>query len=127
MLHNEITSAVIDAAIRIHRRLGPGLYESVYRVILRYELEKRGFVVVSEQPIPVIWDDIRLDLGFRSDMLVNDLVLIETKSVEAIHRVHKKQVLTYLRLTNKQVGLLINFNVEVLKDGIHRIVNNYVE
>lgn len=124
---NDVTGAIIETAIDIHRRLGPGLLESVYRKVLAYELTKKGFQVQAEQPIPVVWDDMRLELGFRADLIVNELVIVETKSVEAIHPVHKKQLLTYLRLTDKRVGLLINFNVELLKDGISRVVNNLVE
>ena len=127
MTHNEITAAFIDTAIEIHRKLGPGLLESVYQKILAYELRKRGFDVVEEMPIPVQWEEVHLDLGFRADLMVNDLVLVELKSCETIHPVYKKQLLTHLRITNKQVGLLINFGEELLKKGIHRIVNNYSE
>ena len=127
MQHNEVTGLIIDTALDIHRRLGPGLLESVYRKILAYELRKRGFRVQEEQPIPVVWDDVRIELGFRADLIVNDLVVVETKSAEAIAPVHKKQLLTYLRLTDKRVGLLINFNVELLKDGISRVVNKLPE
>ena len=127
MEHNEVTGVIIDTALDIHRRLGPGLLESVYRKILAYELRKKGFQVQEEQPIPVVWDDMRLELGFRADLIVNDLVVVETKSAETIAPVHKKQLLTYLRLTNKRVGLLINFNVALLKDGISRVVNGLPE
>ena len=127
MEHNEVTGVIIDTALDIHRRLGPGLLESVYRKVLAYELRKKGLQVQEEQPIPVVWDDIRLELGFRADLIVNDLVVVETKSAETIAPVHKKQLLTYLRLTNKRVGLLINFNVALLKDGISRVVNGLTE
>jgi GxxExxY protein len=127
MTHNEITAVIIETAIEIHRKLGPGLLESVYRSILAYELRKKGFEVIEELPIPVTWDGMRLELGFRADLMVNNLVLVETKSCEAVHPVYKKQLLTHLRITNKQVGLLINFGEELLKKGIHRIVNNYSE
>jgi GxxExxY protein len=127
MTHNEITAAIIDTSIEIHRKLGPGLLESVYRTILAYELRKRGIEVIEELPISVHWEEVHLDLGFRADLIVNQLVLVELKSCEAIHPVYKKQLLTHLRLTNKQVGLLINFGEELLKKGIHRIVNNYSE
>ncbi len=127
MHHNDITGAIITAAIDIHRRLGPGLLETVYRKVLAYELRKTGFDVLEEQPIPVVWDEVRLELGFRADLIVNRLVVVETKSVEAVAPVHKKQLLTYLRLTDNRVGLLINFNVELLKDGISRVVNNLQE
>jgi GxxExxY protein len=127
MQHNEVTGTIIDTALDIHRRLGPGLLESVYRKVLAYELRKKSFEVQEEQPIPVVWDDMRLELGFRADLIVNHLVVVETKSVEAIAPVHKKQLLTYLRLTDKRVGLLINFNVELLKDGLSRVVNRLSE
>ena len=127
MLHNEITGAIVDTAIQIHRKLGPGLLESVYRKVLAYELRKRGFRVVEEKPIPVVWEDVRLELGFRADLIVNNMVTIETKSVETVAPVHKKQLLTYLRLLDMRVGLLINFNVELLKDGISRVVNRLEE
>lgn len=127
MLHNQVTGAIVDTAIYIHRRLGPGLLESVYRKVLAYELRKRGFDVSEEQPIPVVWEDVRLELGFRADLIVNNMVIIETKSVEAVAPVHKKQLLTYLRILDKRVGLLINFNVELLKDGVSRVVNNLPE
>ena len=127
MHHNDITAAIINVSIDIHRRLGPGLLESVYRRILAHELGKRGFQVQVEQPIPVLWDNMQLEIGFRADLIVNDCVIVETKSVEAIHPVHKKQLLTYLRLTDMRVGLLINFNVELLKNGISRVVNELVE
>lgn len=124
---NDITGSIIQSAIEIHRCLGPGLLESVYRKILAHELRKKGLHVVEEQPIPVVWDDVHLEVGFRADLIVEHAVVVETKSVEAIAPVHKKQLLTYLRLTDKRVGLLINFNVDVLKDGITRVVNSLPE
>jgi GxxExxY protein len=127
MTHNEITGTIIETAIRIHRQLGPGLLESVYRKVLAYELRKQGFHVLEEEPIPVVWEDVRLEVGFRADLIVNEIIVVETKSVEAIHPVHKKQLLTYLKITDKRLGLLINFNVELLKDGITRVVNNLPE
>lgn len=127
MTHNQITGAIIDAAIHIHRQLGPGLLEAVYRKVLAHELRQRGFPVVEEQPIPVVWQQIQLEIGFRADLIVNSLVIVEIKSIEAVAPVHKKQLLTYLRLAGRQVGLLINFNVDVLKDGICRIVNGLKE
>lgn len=127
MTHNEITGVIIETAIRIHRQLGPGLLESVYRKVLAYELRKQGFHVLVEEPVPLAWEDVRLELGFRADLIVNGMVIVETKSVEAVHPVHKKQLLTYLRITDKRLGLLINFNVELLKEGITRVVNNLPE
>ena len=124
---NEITAAIIDTAMEIHRRLGPGLLESVYRKILAYELRKRGFDVQEEWPISVQWDNVRVDIGFRADLIVNAMVLVELKSAEKVAPVHKKTLLTYLRLADLRVGLLINFGEELLKNGIHRIANNYVE
>jgi len=124
---NDITGAIIETAIDIHRRLGPGLLESVYRKVLAYELRKKGFHVEEEWAIPVEWDSMKLEIGFRADLLVNNVVLVELKSVEKIAIVFKKILLTYLRVSNHQIGLLINFGEEVLKNGIHRIANNYVE
>lgn len=127
MTHNELSGLILDVAIDIHRRLGPGLLESVYKVILAHELTKRGCVVEREDPIPLVWDNLRFELGFRADLIVNNLVLIELKSLEQLAPVHKKQVLTYLRITGKKLGLLINFGDEVLKDGFHRIINGTLD
>jgi GxxExxY protein len=127
MTYNELSSVVLEVAIDIHRRLGPGLLESVYHTILAHELTKRGFKVIKEEPIPLVWDNLRFDIGFRADLIVNDLVLIELKSVEQLAPVHKKQVLTYLRITGKKLGLLINFGEETLKDGIRRIINGSLD
>ena len=124
---NEITSAVIGAAIKVHQKLGPGLLESAYKVYLAYELEKLGLSVQREKPIPVIYDDQKLDCGFRADMMVQGLVLVEAKAKQSLHPIDEAQLLSHLRLLNLQVGLLINFHVVVLKDGIKRIVNNYRE
>jgi GxxExxY protein len=124
---NEITGVIIDAAIEIHRQLGPGLLESVYRKILAYELRKKGFDVHEEWPIPVMWDNMKMEVGFRADLLVNSVVFVELKSVERIAPVAKKILLTYLRLADLRIGLLINFGEELLKNGIHRVANSYVE
>lgn len=125
---NDITGAIVRTSIEIHRKLGPGLLESVYLYVLAHELRKQGFKVRTEVAMPVIWDGVQLEVGFRADLVVEDLVIVELKSQEAIAPVHKKQVLTYLRLADFTVGLLINFGVEMLKDGgIHRIVNGYTE
>jgi GxxExxY protein len=124
---NDITGAIIETAIDIHRRLGPGLLETVYRKVLAYELRKRGFDVLEEWPIAVVWDNVQLEIGFRADLIVNSVVLVELKSIEDVAPVHKKTLLTYLRLADKRVGLLINFGEQVLKNGIHRVVNNYEE
>jgi GxxExxY protein len=124
---NEVSGQIVDAAIKVHTVLGPGLLESVYEAAMAHELEKRGFKVLRQHPIPVIFEEVHLECGFRADLLVQDLVLVELKAVEQVHPVHKKQLLTHLRLTGKRVGLLINFNVELLKDGITRVVNNFRE
>src|SRR5688500_4876349 len=124
---NDITGAIIEASIEIHQRLGPGLLETVYRKILAYDLRKKGFDVLEECPIAVVWDGVRLDLGFRADLIVNGVVLVELKSVEKVPPVQKKIALTYLRLTDLRLGFLINFGEELLKNGIHRIVNKYVD
>jgi GxxExxY protein len=123
MKENEISREVVDACYKIHSQLGPGLYESVYENILFYELVKKGLKVQKEIPIDVIWDGLVFEQGFRADLIVEDKVLVELKSVEEISRKHYKQVLTYLKLTNLKLGLLINFNENLIKDGIRRIVN----
>jgi len=125
MTTNELTSTIIGAAIKVHRALGPGLLESAYRVCLAYQLRKYGLAVVEEQPIPVVYDAVKLDCGFRADLLVTGRVIVECKAKETLHRVDKAQVLSHLRLTGLEVGLLINFHALVLKDGIQRIVNQY--
>ena len=125
MTENEISKIVLDAAFEIHKELGPGLLESVYEAIMEYELiHTYGLKVSRQQGIPVVWKGIKLDLGFRSDLIVEEKVIVELKSVENLPLVYPKQVLTHLRLTNLKLGMLINFNVVLLKDGIKRIVNN---
>jgi GxxExxY protein len=122
---NDLTSAIIGAAIEVHRRLGPGLLESAYRVCLAYELRKRGFEVVEERPIPVVYDEVKLDCGFRADLIVNALVVVELKAKSAIHPVDQAQTLSHLRLMGLRVGLLINFHEVKLVEGVHRIINGY--
>ncbi len=124
MRENEITGEIVDAAYKIHTGLGAGLLESVYEAVMAYELQKRGLRFDRQKPIAVVYEGIHLGEGFRADFIVEDLVIIELKSVEHIAPVHKKQLLTYLRLTNKRWGLLINFNTDLIKNGITRIVNN---
>ena len=124
---NKLTEAIIGAAIEVHQRLGPGLLETAYRKCLAYELRKRGFEVVEEQPIPVVYDEVHLECGFRADVLVNGSVVVELKAKSAIHPVDKAQTLSHLRLMNLQVGLLLNFHEVKLVDGLHRIVNNFKE
>ena len=123
MTENEIATQIVDAALKIHTKLGPGLLESVYEVVLAHELKKRGLRVVRQAPTPIVYDDIKFDEGFRADLIVEDKVIVELKSVETVVPVHKKQVLTHLRLTNLKLGLLINFGEELIKNGISRIVN----
>lgn len=124
---NDLTSTIIGAAIKVHRTLGPGLLESAYRVCLAYELQKLGLRVEREKPIPVIYDDLELECGFRADLLVEAKVVVECKAKEKLHPVDKAQTASHLRLLGLQVGLLINFHEMLLKDGIQRIVNNYQE
>jgi GxxExxY protein len=123
MNENQIAAVIVDAALKIHKTLGPGLLESVYQATLVFELRKRGLKVVSQLPFPVCYEGVKLDLGFRADLVVGDKVVIEIKSVEALAPVHRKQLETYLRLIDKRLGLLINFNVELIRDGIHRVIN----
>jgi GxxExxY protein len=127
MTENDIARVVVDAAFKIHTKLGPGLLESVYQAVLAYELEKRGLRVRTEVPIPVVYEEVHLEVGFRADLIVEDKVIVELKAIKAIAAVHKKQLLTYLHLHNKRLGLLINFNVVLIKDGITRIVNRLEE
>jgi len=124
MHENEIARIIVDCAFQIHVKLGPGLLESVYEAVLEHELRKRGLTAVTQQPMPVVWDDVKLDIGFRADMVVGGRVVVEIKSVEAVAPVHPKQLRTYLRLMDMKLGLLINFNVPLIKDGITRVVNN---
>jgi GxxExxY protein len=127
MTESEVAKQVVDAAYRIHTTLGPGLLESVYEAVLVYELRKRGLAVTRQQPIPVIYEDVHLEVGFRADLIVENKAILELKSIEELAAVHRKQLLTYLRLTNLRLGLLINFNVELIKDGIKRVVNGLPE
>lgn len=127
MSPNEIAAQIVDAAYRIHVSLGPGLLESVYQHVLAAELGERGLRVELQRPIPIRYRALEFEIGFRADVIVENSVIVEIKSVEAIHPVHKKQLLTYLRLADKRLGLLINFNVELIKDGISRVVNGLTE
>jgi len=121
---NEVAKQVVDAAFQVHSKLGPGLFESVYEVVLAHILTKRGFTIERQKSIPIQYDNLTFDEGFRADIIVEDLIILELKSVETIAPVHKKQLLTYLRLTDKRLGLLINFGSALIKNGIFRIVNN---
>lgn len=127
MYENEVARIIVDAAYHIHLSLGPGLLESVYQNVLAHELRKRGLRVMTEVPVPVIYDGIDFCEGFRADLIIEDKVIVELKSVAKIAPVHKKQLLTYLRLADKRLGLLINFNETRIKDGITRIVNRLPE
>ena len=122
---NSITGDILDASIEVHKTLGPGLLESIYEHALKRELELRGHTVCNQVPVEVIYKGVNVASDLKLDMIVDDTVIIELKSVEEIKDVHYKQILTYLRLLKKQVGVLINFNVVLLKDGYHRVVNNF--
>jgi len=125
MTENEITEIIVDKCIKIHTRLGPGLLESVYEEVLFYELINSKLECERQVNIPIIYDDIIFNLGYRLDIIVDDKVIIELKSIEHVLPVHKKQLLTYLKVTGKKVGLLIIFNEDLIKNGIIRIVNNF--
>ena len=124
MTENQISYIIRGTAITVHRNLGPGLLESVYETVLKHELQKEGLHVVNQVPVPVEYDQIKFDKGFRIDLLVENKVIIEVKSVESLLEVHQKQLLTYLKLADKKLGLLINFNSVLIKNSITRIVNN---
>lgn len=119
----DLSHEIIKAALKVHSVLGPGLLESAYEACLLYELQRAGFKVAAQVALPVIYEAVRLDLGYRIDILVEETVLVELKAIEEILPVHKAQLLSYLRLSKKSLGLLINFNVSHLKDGIHRVLN----
>jgi GxxExxY protein len=123
MDENQLSKIIVDCCYKIHTTLGPGLLESVYSEILMYELKKSGLKCEKEVAIPVCYEDIKFDLGFRADLIVENLIIIELKAIEKILPVHKKQLMTYLKLTKIRLGLLVNFNVNLIKDGIERVVN----
>src|SRR5208283_1812181 len=127
MHENEVAKIIVDVAFQIHTKLGPGLLESVYEAVMMHELQKRGLHVANQVAVPLEWDGVHLDLGFRPDLIVEHCVIVELKSIEAVARVHKKVLLTYLRLADKRLGLLINFGVELIKNGISRVVNHLEE
>lgn len=122
---NQITEKIIGAGIKVHTELGPGLLESAYQECLYYELEQLGLKVEKEKPLPLIYHDIRMECGYRVDLMVEDKVVVELKAIDAINDIHYAQVLTYLKLSNSKIGLLINFNVPRLKEGIKRLINKY--
>jgi GxxExxY protein len=124
MNENEISKILVDCCFKVHIELGPGLLESVYEEVLSYEIIKRGLKLERQKGIPVVYDQIKMELGFRADIIVENKAIIELKSIEAIAPVHAKQLLTYLKLTGLKLGLLVNFNEALIKDGIKRIVNN---
>lgn len=124
MTENEISKIVVDCCYKIHKTIGPGLFESVYEEVLCYELSKHGLNFERQKPFKIIYENIKLDVGFVADIVVENKLIIEIKSVETIKAVHHKQLLTYLKLTDTKLGLLINFNSNLIKDGITRIVNN---
>lgn len=123
MTENELSEIIVDACFKIHTTLGPGLLESVYESVLTYELQNRGLSVVRQLALPVVYEGILLDEGFRIDLMVENLVIVELKSIETVAPVHKKQLNTYLRLSGKKLGLLVNFGSNLIKDGITRIAN----
>lgn len=124
---NKIAKLVVDAAYHVHTKLGPGLLESVYEVVLAHEMEKRGLAIERQVSIPIQYNGLVIDEGFRADIVVEDSVILELKSVESVAPVYKKQLLTYLRLADKKLGLLLNFGAPLIKKGIFRIVNGLEE
>ncbi len=124
---NSITGQIISLAIKVHRSMGPGLLESVYLTCLCYELKKAGLLVEREKTVPLFYEGVKLDQSYRLDLLVQKKIIVEIKAVESITAIHRAQLLSYLRLTGCPIGLLINFNVELLKEGICRMVNNFSE
>lgn len=121
---NRITEEVIAAAIEVHRNLGPGLLESAYEACLAYELRDRGLVIEQQKPLPIIYRDVAVEVGYRLDLLVENAVVVELKSVERLEPIHQAQLLSYLKLSGYELGLLINFNVRMLKNGIKRLIND---
>ena len=127
MRENEIATEVVDVAFRVHQRLGPGLLESVYQKIMAFELDRRGLRVEEEEPIRISYASLTFDAGFRVDLVVEDLVFVELKSVDFVHPVHAKKILTYLKLGDRRLGLLINFSERLIREGIQRIVHRLDE
>ena len=125
-IHNRLAREIVDASYRLHTKIGPGLLESVYETILSHELNRKGINFTRQQPVPIIYDGIQFDEGFRADIIVENMIILELKSVEKISRTHKKQLLTYLKLTGMRLGLLINFGEALIKDGISRVVKQII-
>ena len=123
-MENYLAKVIVDTCYHIHVELGPGLFESVYEEVLHYELGRQGLQVKRQYPVRIVWKEVEIELGFRADLVVENLVLIEIKSVKTLELVHKKQLMTYLKLTGFKLGLLVNFNEALIKNGIVRIVNN---
>lgn len=121
---NEISSIVFDSALRVHKALGPGLLESAYEECLFYELKKTGLLIERQKPLPLQYEGLNLELGYRVDIIIENKVILELKSVEALNDVHLAQILTYLKLSECKLGMLINFNVSLIKNGIRRVANN---
>ncbi|MEC3877491.1 GxxExxY protein [Chryseobacterium salviniae] len=126
MNENEVSKVIFDAGLKIHRQLGAGLLESAYEECLYYELQKSGLQIEKQKPMPLIYDDIKLDIGYRIDLLVERKVVVEIKSVESLNEIHIAQVLTYLKLSNCKLGLLINFNSVLFKNGVKRLINGTI-
>jgi GxxExxY protein len=124
MTENEISKIVFDCALKVHKSLGPGLLESAYEECLYFELKKNNLNVVKQKPLPLVYEDVKLEIGYRVDIIIENKVILEIKSVEALNDIHLAQILTYLKLSNCKLGMLINFNVTLIKDGIKRVVNN---
>jgi len=127
MTENEIGKIVVDSALKVHKELGPGLLESTYEACLLFELQNKGLKVVQQKALPVIYQDVKLDCGYRIDLMIEDKVIIEIKSVETLNEIHMAQIITYLRLSGCKLGFLINFNVVLIKQGIKRVVSNLPE
>jgi GxxExxY protein len=126
MNENEVSKVIFDAGLKVHRQLGAGLLESAYEECLYYELQKSGLLIEKQKPMPLIYDDIKLDIGYRIDLLVERKVVVEIKSVESLNEIHIAQVLTHLKLSNCKLGLLINFNSVLFKNGVKRLINGTI-
>lgn len=125
MTENEFSHQIISIGIDIHKALGPGLLESAYKECMYHEFFKKGFWVEKEKPMPLIYDGVKLDIGYRIDLLIENKIIVELKSVDSLNDIHLAQLLTYLKLSNLHLGLLINFNVTILKNGIKRVINGF--
>lgn len=121
---NEVTGKIIEFSIKVHRTLGPGMLEGAYEICLMHELVNNGFQVQRQKKLPIVYEGVHLDAGYRIDLIVNDSVIVEVKAVDRLHPVHEAQLLSYLRMTGLTLGLLVNFNMKLLRDGVKRVVNN---